>query len=324
MDRVFVFLVAMAAMAAYAQVPPWGQVDFNNHRTFSTTADRIYRFLDGTSIIGTNYVAQLYYGTNAANLIPVTNPPARFRNVPSTDPLAGTWSGGTRTLVGISPGMTATLQVRFWDSDWARTYEEAAINRSFRFETATFTYKPPAPGPPPPNPTDFYMEGLRGAFVPCPFFGPPGIVSQPESQVAYVGQTVILSAVTTNTCGFQWQFNGTNLFAGRWGPLRINNVQLHHQGDYRVIVAPGSPPYSITSQVARLTVYPAPQLTLPHFDNGAFAFHVSEDTGRTVVIETAADLNPATIWTPVLTNTAPFWFTNSTPADRQRFYRTRF
>ena len=56
--------------------------------------------------------------------------------------------------------------------------------------------------------------------------------------------------------------------------------------------------------------------------SGAFAFRVSEETGRTLVIETAPDLNPATVWMPVFTNTAPFWFTNSTPADRQRFYRS--
>ena len=78
----------------------------------------------------------------------------------------------------------------------------------------------------------------------------------------------------------------------------------------------------MTSQVARLTVRPPPQFTSAQYQNGTFAFHVSEETGRAVVVETAPDLNPATAWTPVVTNTAPFWFTNSLPADRQRFYRT--
>lgn len=58
---------------------------------------------------------------------------------------------------------------------------------------------------------------------------------------------------------------------------------------------------SVTSQVASLTV------------------------GRPVIIETATDLDPETAWTPVFTNTAPLWFTNSAAAtDRQRFYRTVF
>lgn len=301
--------------------PQWGEVDFNNTRTFATTADRRVFFPDGP-VVGTNYVVQLYYGTNAASLIPVPSPPLRCRNVQPSDPLAGTWSGARRTLVGMSPGTIATLEVRLWDSDWGKTYEELT-NDTFRASSQTFTYRVPPPGSPP---QDYYIEGFRGFGGLCggTFGQPPNFLSQPADQVAYVGQTVILSAATTNTCGFQWQFNGTNLFAGRWGPLRINNVQLHHQGDYRVIARGYAAPLSITSQVARLTVRPAPQLTSARYDNGAFAFQVLENTGNTVVIETAPDLHPATAWMPVFTNAAPFWFTNSTPADRQRFYRSRF
>jgi hypothetical protein len=122
----------------------------------------------------------------------------------------------------------------------------------------------------------------------------------------------------------QWQFNGSNintLPGSRF--LTLRNVQSSQAGDYRVIVGPLWGP-SVTSQVARLTVEVPPQFSLARYDNGAFAFHVSEVTGRLIVVETAADLNPATAWIPVFTNTAPFWFTNSnsTATDRQRFYRT--
>ena len=89
-----------------------------------------------------------------------------------------------------------------------------------------------------------------------------------------------------------------------------------------MIINPWPYPRGVTSQVAQLTVNLPPQLGSVRYDNGAFAFHVLEDTGREAVIETAPDLNPSTPWTPVFTNTAPFSFTNSTPADRQRFYRT--
>jgi len=303
--------------------PQWGEVDFNNTRTFSTAADRLLRFPDYSPVVGTNFVVQLYYGTNAASLIPVPSPPLRCRNVQPSDPLAGTWSGARRTLVGMSPGTTATLQVRLWDSDWGSTYQEAQTNGSrFHGQSTTFTYRVPPHGS---SPLDYYIEGFRAFSTHCPpIFGPPAFLSQPADQVAYIGQTVIFPNVTTNICMIHWQFNGTNLFSGRFGPLRINNVQLQHEGDYRVIVPAIGGTSAMTSQVARLTVRPAPQLTSSRYDSGAFAFQVLENTGNAVVIETAPNLNPATTWTPLFTNTAPFWFTNSTPADRQRFYRTRF
>src|SRR5688572_7926756 len=87
------------ALGALAQT-----VDFNNTRTLSATADRrVYKIPSGP-LVGTHFVAQLYYGANAGSLSPVTSNPVRFRNIPNTDPLAGTWSGATRTLTGFNAG----------------------------------------------------------------------------------------------------------------------------------------------------------------------------------------------------------------------------
>jgi hypothetical protein len=133
-------------------------VDFNNTRTFATTADRLVR-VGAFPVVGTDYVAQLYYGANASSLVPVTSSPVRFRNIPVTDPLAGTWVGATRTLTGFNLGDVVTLQVWMWDATGGAPYGGSPV----RGQSATFTYRIPMPGS---IPTDYYIEGFRGFTIP--------------------------------------------------------------------------------------------------------------------------------------------------------------
>jgi len=297
--------------------PQWGQVLFANN-VLTVPPDRRPFFPDMTPVVGTNFVAQLFYGTNDFNLIAVTNPPAPFREPSTSSP--GTWRGGMRTLVGIPPGTPVRLQVRIWDILWGQTYEEADSNRVVFSRSPTFDYMTPLPD----GDLGAYFMVNFGAFGPLGCgIQPWGILQQPTNQVSSVGETVIMSVDYGGPCRVQWQFNGADI-PGQvfFRKLRINNVQLHHEGDYRFILPAFGTQPAVTSQVARLTVRPPPQLTSALYDNGAFAFQVSEETGRLVVIETAPDLDPETTWIPVFTNTAPFAFTNSTPADRQRFYRS--
>jgi hypothetical protein len=129
-------------------------VDFNNTRTFATSADRLVRYI-AEPLVGTDYMAQLYYGANAGSLSPVTSNPVRFRNVPSSDPLAGTWTGATRTLTGFNAGDIVTLQVWAWNGTGGATF----ANATERGQSSTFTYRIPAAGS---LPTDYYIEGFRG------------------------------------------------------------------------------------------------------------------------------------------------------------------
>ena len=138
-------------------------VDFNNLRAFVTPGDRlIYDYPSGVPLVGTNYVAQLYYGTDAASLVPVTTAPARFRVPTTTAP--GTWSGGNRTLTGFTAGMTATLQVAVWDSNFGLTFDQARAAGAFWGLSQPFTYTIPSAGAPP---AAYYMENFRG-FVLIP------------------------------------------------------------------------------------------------------------------------------------------------------------
>jgi hypothetical protein len=112
----FVSQVFLCGVPVLAQsVTPY--VDFSNHRSFATAADRLVRDSGGALLVGTSYRAQLYYGPHGAaesSLNPVMYPPAIFR--PAGDSLAGTWTdGGLRILPGFSVADIATLQVRIWD-----------------------------------------------------------------------------------------------------------------------------------------------------------------------------------------------------------------
>ena len=143
-------------------------VDFNNTRTFSTAANRQVSDWTFGPLLGTHFVAQLYYGANAGSLTPVTSNPVRFRNIPSTDPLAGTWIGATRTLTGFNPGDIVTLQVWVWDATGGATY----ANSVGRGQSQSFTYRIPAPGS---LPTEYYIEGFRGFTGPFIIPEPSGI-----------------------------------------------------------------------------------------------------------------------------------------------------
>ena len=289
---------------------------------------------DGRPLTGTNYVAQLYYGPSAAALVAHSAAPAHFRTHTTSQP--GTWVGGNRTLSGLSVGSVAVLAVRVWDISQAPTYEQAIAMGSIVKDNGPFYYEVK---PFLPDPTNYFMfnfQAINHVGWRCEHFNmPPSLHDQPQSLTVTRGQDVTLTATVTNTCLGHWRFNG--VFAGGGGvfndvrpdffgygsyPLRITNAQPSHAGSYQFIAE--NYVGSVTSQVAVLTVVTPAHLTSARYVDGAFAFHVSEDTGRAAVIETASDLNPGTTWTPVFTNTAPFSFTNSTPADRQRFYRTVF
>ena len=77
-----------------------------------------------------------------------------------------------------------------------------------------------------------------------------------------------------------------------------------------------------TSQVARIALHGQPRLSSITHLSGMFSFEVPASAAETFVIESATNLTPPTVWIPISTNTAPFWITNSTTADRQRFFRT--
>jgi hypothetical protein len=175
---VIALVTAMLVSPCVGLVHADGFVDFRNDRSFRTSADRLVRDISGAPLVGTNYVAQLYYGPQDADpssLDPVPYAPAPFR--PLTDTQPGTWAGGDRMLFGFFPGDTVTLQVRVWDGNLAASYEEAATLGFLGTQHGVsdpFPFTIPAVGPPP---FAWYIENFRGfTLVPEPSVALLGIV----------------------------------------------------------------------------------------------------------------------------------------------------
>ncbi len=156
---VALLLVCGLTVPAVAQ----SAVVFRNDVIFATEADRLVRDPQGSPLVGTNWVAQLYYGTAGApesSLVPVADAPAPFR-VPTT-PLPGTWQGGSRVLPGVGDNQYATLQVRVWDlvryPTWEAALGAAGVNRVLG-QSAPFTQDVGSCGP---GPVCGTMEAFRG------------------------------------------------------------------------------------------------------------------------------------------------------------------
>lgn len=157
------FAVTVVAASALAQ----GTVNFNNNVWETTTPRRVMDRL-GAPLVGTDYVAQLYFGTAGTvdTSLTAIGGVARFRVGTTSQP--GTWSGGTRTLTGITAGQTARLQVRVYDATLFPAGYDAAVTGGgiYGFSTA-FDYTVPSGGTPAPN--EFWMANFGGfTLVPEP------------------------------------------------------------------------------------------------------------------------------------------------------------
>jgi hypothetical protein len=146
MKRIFLLwcVFSLAAVAAFAQ----GTVRFNNNGILAGNPPSIQVLnIDGGPLVGTNWVAQLYYGAPGSpesSLIPVNHEPAHFRAPPTTNP--GTWAGGTRTLVGFPENSSVVLQVKVWDSALFPTYETASAADGITGKSIIFDYWICGPG----------------------------------------------------------------------------------------------------------------------------------------------------------------------------------
>jgi hypothetical protein len=124
------------------------------------------------------------------------------------------------------------------------------------------------------------MSGNFSAFI----GGPPGIVSQPQSQTVPQASTATLSVGADGQAPFQyqWYLNGTNKLSSASNPtvtnatLVLTNVQLSQSGDYSVVVSNALS--GVTSQPATLVVYNATLVGLWRF-NEATGTNVLDSSG---------------------------------------------
>jgi len=162
---------ALILMAGVSGALAQGIVNFANNvlPMGGTNPDRLVRFDDGRALVGTNYVAQLLYGSSADSLQVHTAAPSRFRIPTTSSP--GTWTAGTRTLAGVGGvGATVFLRVIAWDAgnDLSRTFQQAQQQGLLWGQSQVFTYLQ-AFTPPAGAPADTQMLNFMGfSLVPEP------------------------------------------------------------------------------------------------------------------------------------------------------------
>lgn len=93
-----------------------------------------------------------------------------------------------------------------------------------------------------------------GELVTFTILATPYITVQPTSQVVAQGSTVNfnVTAQSSTSLYYQWQFNGTNLSGATASTLAVNNVTTNNSGDYTVVVS--NVVGACTSQPAVLTI----------------------------------------------------------------------
>jgi hypothetical protein len=197
MRKLIPFLaLTLLATGAYAQ----GVVTFANN--VLATTRRTSLTLHGTRLTGTQWAAQLYYGTSASSLAAHTAAPNRFRAAGSS--LAGTWStttGANRTLTGGGVGVPVFMQVRVWNLDLFPTWEAAAANSPLQGTSTVFTYIQRLSSP--PATTDTYMTDAAGN----PLFGGFYVPVIPEPGVGLLAIPAIALVA--------WQYKRRRFIASR-------------------------------------------------------------------------------------------------------------
>jgi hypothetical protein len=156
--------VSATALSALGQ----GAIDFRNATSqLPEPPDRRVRTFEGTPVIGTQFSAQLFFASDASNpnaTAAVVEAPSAFR----ASALPGFWAGGTRTLVGVLPGVARDYVVRVWDSTLGSYAQAVASGRVNAYgQSLPFSYTPPTDPTAPPS--AFTMQNFVGfQLVPEP------------------------------------------------------------------------------------------------------------------------------------------------------------
>lgn len=104
-------ILTIAACLAVASAVAQGTVNFQN-RIVSVGLDAPVRDADN-SLLGAGFYAQLWAGADANSLAAVGSV-IQFITNPTTQQGTGYFTGGERTIPGITPGGAAVVQVRAW------------------------------------------------------------------------------------------------------------------------------------------------------------------------------------------------------------------
>jgi hypothetical protein len=138
-------LLTVALLPAY----PQAAVDFRNStNVLPEPPDRRVYFGDGpsagTGVVGTQFVAQLFYASDAPSRdTALSAPDAVLEDVSHfrATALPGFWAGGIRTLDGTLLDQTKDYVIRVWDSSFGDgSYRDAYLGGAMVGQSASFSF----------------------------------------------------------------------------------------------------------------------------------------------------------------------------------------
>jgi hypothetical protein len=162
-------LALLAALAVFAPAVHANQaISFNNNNLGSprlVTFCSTFGNLRGSGVRngvadGASFVAQLFHVVGGTEI--AIGATANFRAATTTSP--GTWSGGTRTAVGVPQGTPMNLKVKAWDAAFP-TYEAAWAAGKAVGQSATFSFQDVMSDP--PGAADNFMVNFQGFAIGC-------------------------------------------------------------------------------------------------------------------------------------------------------------
>ncbi|MCL5098251.1 MAG: hypothetical protein M1608_12140 [Candidatus Omnitrophica bacterium] len=166
-----------------------------------------------TKLAGTNFLAQLYAGTNADHLVAVGDP-VPFQKGTDAGYFPPIRIESMRAIPNTIPGETACCQVRAWDALAGDTYETAVATFGNVGESTILSIVTGGAGTPPSSPA--YLEGLQSFSL----RHPPG-----GGAVRFTGRvTGLIDAPVFHMDGTT-KLSGSNYLAQLCGGPSLNRMQ---------------------------------------------------------------------------------------------------
>lgn len=122
-------------------------------------------------------------------------------------------------------------------------------------------------------------------FTATPPPTPPTIVSQPQAQTVYAGETAAFSVTASGSSplNYQWSLNQTNLAGATNSAISIANAQTSNAGSYTVTITNSAG--SITSSTALLTLVSAPVIQIVTQSSSALNLSFAAQAGHNYFVE---------------------------------------
>ncbi|HEV8543847.1 MAG TPA: immunoglobulin domain-containing protein, partial [Verrucomicrobiae bacterium] len=181
--------------------------------------------MNGFLLAGPRYLAQVF-AAGSDGVYRAASPAVPFLS--GAD--AGFFTPVNLILPDVTPGGTARIFLRVWDSSAGSNYDQAVANGGQH------------------GASDFIQTPTGGAGIPTPqlaaltsfsLVAPPKILTQAANATVFAGQNASFQIQTSGSAPltYQWSFNSNEIAGATSATLNLTNVQVQQAGAYSVVVS---------------------------------------------------------------------------------------